>query len=38
MMARSGDITDAADKMAPLEREHRRVRESLSLFLASLEK
>ncbi|OPY12699.1 MAG: Signal transduction histidine-protein kinase BarA [Syntrophus sp. PtaB.Bin001] len=38
MMARSGDITGAADKFPLLEREYGRVLESLNLFLASLEK
>ncbi|OPY14559.1 MAG: Sensory/regulatory protein RpfC [Syntrophus sp. PtaB.Bin001] len=38
MMARSGCITGAADKMPPLEREYGRVRESLNLFLTSLQK
>jgi len=38
MMARSGAIDGAGNRIAPLEHEYGRVREALDLYLASLEK
>jgi len=38
MMAREGVADGAGNRMAPLEREYERVRESLNLYLTSLEK